>query len=144
MTGQAVFLYDGDCAFCSSCVRFIERYIDPAARIAAWQHVDVSAFGLTPAQCDAAVQWVSVNSHVTAGPEAIAQLLKNARRAYGLWHLVGRILEWSPILWLAWHVYHWISRHRDKMPGGTPACAVPSDQRPELRPAAVLSNGPGR
>ena len=49
------FIYDGDCAFCSSCARFIERFIPTAATITPWQYADLTALQGLPA-CRAAVR----------------------------------------------------------------------------------------
>src|SRR3954465_13994135 len=49
-TERPVFVFDGDCAFCSSCARFIERRIRPSADVEAWQFTDLDALGLTEDQ----------------------------------------------------------------------------------------------
>jgi predicted DCC family thiol-disulfide oxidoreductase YuxK len=36
-----------------------------------------------------------------------------------------------PVSWLARGLYRVIADHRDRMPGGTPACALPQEQRPK-------------
>jgi predicted DCC family thiol-disulfide oxidoreductase YuxK len=126
---EAYFLYDGDCAFCSACARFIERRIPTRARVQPWQFSDLHALDLSVDACDEAVQWVSTteSGRTTAdGPVAIAALLRTSN---WLWRLAGRVLGWRPVTALAWPVYRWISRHRDRMPGGTATCAVPSAQR---------------
>jgi predicted DCC family thiol-disulfide oxidoreductase YuxK len=132
-----VFVYDGDCAFCSTCARFILRHVVKAesrTRVTAWQFADLKALGLTEAECDTAVQWVDDDGHGTrvkaAGPAAIAALL---RTSGGLWRGLGGLLETRPGLALAWPVYRWIARHRDQMPGGTAACALPQAERNRLR-----------
>src|SRR5688500_15259166 len=127
----AVFLYDGDCAFCSSCARFVEKRIPTSADVAAWQHRDIGALGLTEAEADAAVQWVEFDETgrpvpPLAGPAALAPLLRDAG---GIWRPMGAVLGWRPVLAVAWPVYRWVSRNRDKMPGGTAACALPQAQR---------------
>ena len=48
-----VFLYDGDCSFCTTCANFIERRIPTNARVQAWQHADLAALGVTQAACEA-------------------------------------------------------------------------------------------
>src|SRR5690606_9619127 len=35
-----VFLYDGDCSFCTTCANFIERRIPTSARVVPWQFTD--------------------------------------------------------------------------------------------------------
>ena len=75
---RPTFVFDGDCAFCSSCARFIENRIRPAAQVVAWQFADLDALGLTEEQAGAAVQFVTAGRAPTAGPVAIADLLKTA------------------------------------------------------------------
>jgi predicted DCC family thiol-disulfide oxidoreductase YuxK len=128
MTSPAfpTFLYDGDCAFCSSCARFVQRWIPTPAAVEAWQLVDIEALGLTVEACDAAVQWAASPTHHTSGPEAIADLLKSSRP---WWRVAGLVLGLRPVLWAAWPAYRWVSRNRDKMPGGTATCALPQAER---------------
>lgn len=121
-----VFLYDGDCAFCSACARFIERRIPTGATVAAWQLTDLEPLGVSAAECDAAVQWVAGDQTHTSGPVAVADLLRSSRP---WWKAIGVVLALRPVLWVAWPVYRWISRHRDRMPGGTATCALPQAER---------------
>lgn len=120
------FVYDGDCAFCTSCVRFIERYGlrrrgAAAVRLVPWQFADLPALGLSVAQCEEAVQWVDRDGDRADGPEAISALLRVSARA---WRPVGWILGRGPVLTLARPAYRWVARNRHRMPGGTAACAV--------------------
>lgn len=120
-------MYDGDCAFCSSCARFIERRIHTSARVQAWQRLDLPALGLTADECAGAVQWVGEDGSVAAGPVAIARLLRRAERLSGhlVWRPAGAVLGTRPGLALAWPAYRWVARNRHRLPGGTPACALP-------------------
>ncbi len=130
MNDRATFVYDGDCAFCSSCARFIERRIPTRARIVPWQRSELAALGITQEQAEAAVQWIGPEG-VAAGPVAIVRLLVDAG---SYWRPLGRLLGTRPVLRLAWPVYEWISRNRHRMPGGTPACSVPQAQRDGIQP----------
>lgn len=124
----ATFLYDGDCAFCSTCARVAERWIAAGVTVAAWQRAELDALGVTAEECDESVQWISGDGARSSGPEAIADLMRSGRtwaRPFG-WLLGRRI-----VLRAAWPAYRWVSRHRDKMPGGTATCALPADQRPD-------------
>jgi predicted DCC family thiol-disulfide oxidoreductase YuxK len=121
------FVYDGDCAFCTMCARFIERRIRTSAVVIPWQFADLGALGLTRAQCVEAVQWVPAEGPTAAGPVAIARLLRSSGL---LWRLAGRVLELRPVTALAWPAYRWVARNRHRLPGGTAACAVPADPRP--------------
>jgi predicted DCC family thiol-disulfide oxidoreductase YuxK len=123
VTERPVFVFDGDCAFCSSCARFIERRIRPAADVVAWQFADLGALGLREEQVSAAVYYVAPG-RVSAGPAAIADLL---RRAGFVWRAAGAVLGLRPVTAAAWPVYRWVARNRHRMPGGTAACALPPD-----------------
>ena len=133
--GRATFLYDGDCAFCSSCARFIERWVPTPADVQAWQLTDLAALGLTDAECDEAVQWVSIDADggrtSASGPGAIAALLRSSRRrGLGrLWRGLGRLLDSRLALTAARPLYRWVARNRHRMPGGSPACVVPASRR---------------
>jgi predicted DCC family thiol-disulfide oxidoreductase YuxK len=119
----ATFLYDGDCAFCSSCVRFIERFIPTAATITPWQFAALDDLGVDVVAASDAVQWIEPGRPVLAGPAAIARLLRTSpRRA---WRPVGALLALRPVTALAWPAYRWVARNRHRLPGGTAACALP-------------------
>jgi len=128
-----VFLFDGDCAFCSACAAFVEKRIPTRATVLAWQFADLAGLGLTASECDAAVQWVEP-TYRASGPSAIAALLRNSR---WYWRGVGRVLGWRPVLFVAWPIYDWVSRNRHRMPGGTPACSLPAAQRQRAETTAV-------
>jgi len=126
------FVYDGDCAFCTMCARFIERRIHTGAVVIPWQWADLDALGLTRAQCVEAVQWVpSGGGQTSAGPVAIARLLRSSGP---LWRLAGRVLGLRPVTALAWPAYRWVARNRHRLPGGTAACAIPADSPAAQRP----------
>ena len=72
-----MLVYDGDCAFCTSCARLLER-IGPEAEIVAWQLTDLAELGITEEQAADAVQWVEIDGTVRSGHEAIAAVLGSA------------------------------------------------------------------
>lgn len=119
---QPTFVYDGDCAFCTACARFIDRWIPSSARVLPWQFADLDELGLTPAECTEAVQWVGAASDRAAGPDAIARLLAGSNL---FWRVPGALLRFPPVRAVAWPAYRWVARNRHRMPGGTAACAVP-------------------
>jgi len=115
---RPVLVYDGDCAFCTTCVRVLER-IGPNAEIVAWQLTDLAALGLSEEQAAVAVQWVSADGTVRSGHEAIAATLKSAG---GPWKIAGRVILLPGISTLAAKSYRLIAANRHRLPGGTPAC----------------------
>ena len=126
---SATFVYDGDCAFCTSCARFIERRIPSRAVIIPWQFADLPSLGLTQDQAESAVQWVEEDGAIASGPDAIALLLRDAGR---LWEVPGRLLQVAPVRTASWPAYRWIAEHRHLLPGGTAACSLPQAQREQL------------
>jgi predicted DCC family thiol-disulfide oxidoreductase YuxK len=125
-----VLLYDGDCAFCTSCARVLER-IGPDAEIVAWQLADLAALGVTEEQAADAVQWVQIDGTVRSGHEAIAATLNTAGL---IWRVMGRMALLPGISWIAARGYRLVADNRYRLPGGTPACAITDRDRD--RPAA--------
>lgn len=122
-------MFDGDCSFCTSCARFIERRIPSTATVVPWQFADLGALGLTREQAEEAVQWVAADGTIASGPDAIALLLRDAGR---FWEAPGRALQLRPIRFAAWPAYRWVANHRHLLPGGTAACSLPQAQRDGL------------
>jgi predicted DCC family thiol-disulfide oxidoreductase YuxK len=122
------FLYDGDCAFCTTSARFLDRHVRTEAEVVPWQWSDLDALGVTQEEAEAAVIWIEPDFK-QAGPDAIAVLL---RRAQWYWKPIGWVLSLKPVSWLAWPVYRLISRNRHRLPGGTAACSLPQAERDRL------------
>jgi predicted DCC family thiol-disulfide oxidoreductase YuxK len=122
-TRRPVLLFDGDCAFCTSCARLLER-IGPEAKIVAWQVSDLDKLGVTAAQAAQAVRWVEPDGTVRSGHGAIAAALGTAGRP---WRIPSRTLLLPVISPLAAAVYRLVARNRQRLPGGTPACATRLD-----------------
>jgi predicted DCC family thiol-disulfide oxidoreductase YuxK len=118
---RPVLVYDGDCAFCTSCARVLER-IGPDAEIVPWQLTDLAELGITEQQAADAVQWVEVDGTVRSGHEAIAAILTTAA---AIWRVIGRVMLLPVISWTAAKVYRLVAANRHRLPGGTPACARP-------------------
>lgn len=123
---RPLFLYDGDCAFCTSCARFIQKRIPTHAEVVPWQWVDIASLDVTQAEVDEAVIWVASSGAKAAGPVAIARLLVDAG---SYWKLLGVLLDVPPASWLAWPIYRLVARNRHRMPGGTAACSLPHAKR---------------
>jgi predicted DCC family thiol-disulfide oxidoreductase YuxK len=129
---RPVFLYDGDCAFCTSCARFIERHIPTAAEVAPWQFADLEALGVSQDDAEASVQWIDPRAGRwlnAAGPAAIAWLLVDAG---SYWRPLGWLLDRRPVRWIAGPAYRLIARNRHRLPGGTAACRLPQAERDRI------------
>jgi alpha-1,6-mannosyltransferase len=138
--GGPILVYDGDCGFCTQSVRVIERWIPTKARIVPWQFADLAAMGTTPQQAQGEVLWVAEDGRVHGGAQAVAQLLVDAG---GVWAALGTAIRIPPIRWIAHLVYRVIAANRYRLPGGTPACALPAEQRPGADSQADRDDRPG-
>ncbi|HSF98481.1 MAG TPA: DUF393 domain-containing protein [Ornithinibacter sp.] len=123
-TTVPVLVFDGDCAFCTTSAGFIARRLrrSPADfAIEPWQHLDLAALGLTPAECDEAVRWVAENGIPDAGHVAIARALRASR-----WWVrpLGAVLVAPGVGRLSARAYAWVAANRHRLPGGTPACSL--------------------
>ncbi|MGH8869336.1 MAG: thiol-disulfide oxidoreductase DCC family protein [Actinomycetes bacterium] len=128
MAGLPTLVYDGDCGFCTACARFLDVRVRPRARLVAWQDADLAALRLTAQQCRESVQWVPAGGGpLRLGARAVAEALGAGRAP---WSWAGRAMQLPGLLHLAEPVYRLVSAHRSRLPGGTPACALPPGRRP--------------
>ena len=124
-----LLIFDGDCAFCTRSVQFIERRIRRHPRIQPWQRTDLAELGLTQEQCETAVQLIE-GDRLTSAHVAIARILIYGKRG---WAVLGYLLLVPGIKQIAGVVYRWVAKNRDRMPGGTAECALPQSERTERK-----------
>src|SRR5690606_40728861 len=55
---RPVLVYDGDCGFCTSSARFIERHVPVRAAFVPYQHADLDALGVTAERARHEVLWI--------------------------------------------------------------------------------------
>jgi predicted DCC family thiol-disulfide oxidoreductase YuxK len=118
---RSVLLFDGDCAFCTTCAQAAEQRIRPDAEVVAWQFADLAELGVSEEQATEAVQWIQADGSVRSGHEAIAAMLGASGP---VWRTVGRVLLLPGISWVAAQVYLLVASNRHRLPGGTPACKL--------------------
>lgn len=119
-------VFDGDCAFCTSSATWVaerlHRASGPNARLVPWQFTDLPSLGTTEERATTEVLWVQPDGRVVGGAAAFAAWLRFRGGPYGL---LGRAMDLPGVRTVAAGVYRVVARNRDKMPGGTPACALP-------------------
>jgi predicted DCC family thiol-disulfide oxidoreductase YuxK len=123
---KPTLVFDGDCGFCTSSVRWAERWARPAVRFVPWQDLDLAAHGLTTEAVTSSVQWLSPRTARRPIPHGSAAVARTLLRSRWPFRLAGALMLVPPISWLAQGVYRLIANNRYRMPGGTPACAVPA------------------
>lgn len=129
-----VLVYDGDCGFCTRSALVARRFVMPAGgTVAASYDLDLEAFGLTTDECMEALQFVDSRGRVHAAQDAVAHLLLAGAP---WWRPLGAVLLVPGLNALAGVLYRAVARNRYRLPGGTAACAMPSQpqqdpQQPE-------------
>jgi len=117
-----LLVFDGDCGFCTTLVRRLEAWLPHPPPSVPWQWSDLDALGLTPEDVrDFA--WYLTPRHSYAGAMAFAAVLR-AQPRIGL-RFAGTLLATPPFSIVAALGYTVIARYRHRLPGGTPACAMP-------------------
>ncbi|MFC7880943.1 thiol-disulfide oxidoreductase DCC family protein [Streptomyces sp. NPDC057376] len=125
MLTRPVLVFDGDCGFCTAAVRVIERKVRPRCETTPWQRADLAALGVRQERAQREVLWVTPAGAVHGGAQAVAKLLMSAGSG---WRVVGAVLTLPPTRWAAAGVYRLIADNRHRLPGGTPACALPDTE----------------
>ncbi|MEU1814793.1 DUF393 domain-containing protein [Streptomyces roseifaciens] len=127
MGTRPVLVYDGDCGFCTTSVRWAEKYVRPRCDVVAWQFADLAALGVTQRRAEHELLWIAPGGTVYGGAQAVAKLLLSAR---GGWAVPGAVLTLPPVRQVAHGLYRMVADNRHRMPGGTAACALPAGRRP--------------
>jgi predicted DCC family thiol-disulfide oxidoreductase YuxK len=119
-------IFDGDCAFCTSSAHWLalrlHRSEGPNARLVPWQFTDLAAIGTTAERAQREALWVGTDGTIYGGAAAFAEWLGFRGGAY---RVVGRVINLPVVRALAAAVYRVIAKNRHRMPGGSPACALP-------------------
>lgn len=121
-----LLVYDGDCAFCTTSVGWIAEHLHRDqrrdARLSPWQYLDLPAVGVTTEQAHREVIWVAPDGSHAGGAAAVAAWLTYSGRPYSL---LGRFLQLPLIRSAATLAYRIVAANRHRLPGGSPACALP-------------------
>ena len=119
---RPVLVFDGDCGFCTTCVGWMRRHIRRLPSVVPFQSADLEGLGLSAQECSEAVQWVGLDGSHAAAERAVAHALVWAGSG---WKVLGVAMGLPGIRSICGLAYRWVARHRLRLPGGTPACALP-------------------
>jgi predicted DCC family thiol-disulfide oxidoreductase YuxK len=128
-----LLVYDGECGFCSTSVRWLESRFPHTFSAVPYQRTDLDLLGLTEHECHERVQWVGdVAAPVTTratGARAVGALLRRggserAGVAGAAWRVVGSLTTVRPTSWAAAGIYSLVASNRQRLPGGTPTCRL--------------------
>ena len=118
----ALLIFDGDCAFCTTWVNRLGAILPAFPPSTPWQWIDLDRYGLTEHDVTH-YAWVVTPGHHYAGHLALSALLR-LQRGFG-WRFAGNLIATAPFSWLAALGYRFVAANRHRLPGGTPACAMP-------------------
>ena len=117
-----LLVFDGDCGFCTTWVSRLERLPPAFPRSTPWQWLDLDAFGLTIDDVTH-YAWYITPGRQYAGHLCLSALLRSQPNV--ALRFLGNLLATPPISWLAALGYRFVAANRHRLPGGTPACALP-------------------
>ena len=124
-------VFDGDCAFCTSSATWVaarlRRPSGPNAHLIAWQFADLTTLGTDSTRAQREVLWVTPDGDLAGGAQAFARWLQFRGGAYGA---LGTVMRLPGVRTLAAGVYRLVANNRQRLPGGTPACALPPPPDP--------------
>jgi predicted DCC family thiol-disulfide oxidoreductase YuxK len=119
-------IFDGDCAFCTWSASWLAERLHRKdglnAQLVAWQFADLAALGISRQRAQQEALWIAADGTISGGAEAFAAWLRFRGGAYGF---AGSGMSLPGVRRLAAAVYRLIAKNRHRMPGGSPACALP-------------------
>lgn len=118
-----VLIFDGDCGFCTTTANYIVKNSKTPITAHAWQLIDVTEYGILEPQAQRRVYMID-NSHAYGGHEAFAHILRLQKNP--ILSAIAFVMVVPPLCWLSRIGYALVAKFRHKLPGGTPACKVPS------------------
>ena len=120
----ALLVFDGDCGFCTTAVERLRTVLPRFPQAQPWQFLDLDELGLT---LDDVTRYAWLIDRESGrrwhGAQTFAALLSGQRGP--LPRMAGALLSAPGLRRVAEHGYDWVAAHRHRLPGGTPACAMP-------------------
>ncbi|QJT01401.1 DUF393 domain-containing protein [Streptomyces asoensis] len=118
-----VLAYDGDCGFCQASVDRIRDLAAPALEAVPWQFLPAESTAPHLERLDREVLLLRGGTVLAGGADALARWLATSPSA--AYRTLSAVLRLPGVRVCARVVYRWVSRNRHRLPGATPACAVP-------------------
>ena len=114
-------VYDGDCGFCTTTARWVERRLSDDCQVVPSQQADLAALGLNADDVARSAWWIGPDGTRWDEHRSIAGALGAMS---GPWPTVGRLLTLGPVNPLARWVYRLVAdnRYRIRRPGTRPIC----------------------
>ncbi len=118
---QATLVYDGDCGFCTTSAKWIERRLGDDVRVEMWQALDLESMGLTNDDVTTAAYFVDPDGTLHRGHAGIGRALEHMALPF---RPLGWLMQRPPIGWIAAPIYRLVAKYRYRLPGATVACRI--------------------
>lgn len=115
-----LFIFDGDCAFCSSSMRVLRKMTKDRISSSPYQFLKLEELGVSLEEAESAVQYIRGEIKLK-GAEAIAYYLMDSKT---VWSAAGWLMRAPVILSFAEVIYSVVAHNRHRLPGGTPECQL--------------------
>jgi predicted DCC family thiol-disulfide oxidoreductase YuxK len=115
-----LFIFDGDCAFCSSSMRLLRKMTKGRITSSPYQFRNLDELGVSLDEAESAVQYIRGEVRLK-GAEAIAYYLMDSK---AVWSAAGWLMRAPVILSFAEIIYSVVAKNRHRLPGGTPECQL--------------------
>ena len=122
-----MLIFDGDCAFCTRCAEWGAANLKPWVATKPSQQVKPEDFGLTAEDFKKSIWLVNTKDPKIAplaANRAVAKILQNQQNVF--WRSFGIILDIWWVRPIASSVYFLVAANREKMPGATDECKIPT------------------
>ncbi|MEV5150017.1 DUF393 domain-containing protein [Streptomyces sp. NPDC052727] len=118
-----VLAYDGDCGLCQTSIDRIRALAAPTLEAVPWQFLPTESTSPYLERLDREVLLLHGGSVLAGGADALARYVSTSRSP--AYRALAALVRLPGIRACARVLYRWVSRNRHRLPGGTPACAVP-------------------
>lgn len=118
---QGTLVFDGDCGFCTTSAKWIERRLGDDVDVEMWQALDLESLGLTVDDVTTAAYFVDPDGTLHRGHAGIGRSFERMALPY---RLLGLAMQRPPVSWVAAPVYRLVAKYRYKLPGSTDACRI--------------------
>lgn len=115
--------YDGDCGFCQASIDRIRTTAKPGIPAIPWQWLPRETTRPHQHRLDEEVLLLHGTTVSCGGAEALARFIGSS--PYRTYRVLATVARLPALLPLARLVYRRVARNRHRLPGGTPACALP-------------------
>jgi predicted DCC family thiol-disulfide oxidoreductase YuxK len=109
---QGTLIFDGDCGFCTSSVRWLERHHGTFHSLP-WQQIpDLKSFGLNLEMVTESAIFISDIGKISIGSSAIGEAMKSCSKPISLF---GRVVTSRLVEGLAQRAYKLIAKNRGRL-----------------------------